>query len=97
MDFVKTILFSLAVMGCALWVGAILQAKADEQLDVACSPLDFAISKVQVIATGLVGYTPQWTYSARRVLVSGCYFFFSAVLFAEKKDIGKESSTGIRK
>lgn len=94
MDFIKTVLFSLSVLGAALWVGAIIQAKDDEKLDVACSPLGFAIGKVQVVATGLVGYTPNWTYSARRVLESGCYYFFSTFLFADEKSIG-QSSTGV--
>ena len=95
MDFIKTILLSLSVLASALWIGAILQAKDDEKLDVACRPIGFAISKIQVVATGLIGYTPQWTYSARKVLEGGCYYFFSTFLFADEKGIGKESNTGV--
>lgn len=95
MDFIKTVLFSLSVLGCALWVGAIIQAKSDEKLEVACKPVGFAISKIQVVATGLIGYTPQWTYSARRVLEGGCYYFFSTFLFADEKSMG-QGNTGVR-
>lgn len=94
MDFIKTIVFSLAVFGAAIWIGAVIQAKSEEKLDVACSPLDFAIGKIQVVATGLIGYTPNWTYSARKVLVGGCYYFFSTFLFVDEEDIGK-SDTGV--
>ena len=95
MDFIKTVLFSLSVLGCALWVGAILQAKNEEKLDVACKPVGFAIGKIQVIATGLIGYTPKWTYSARRVLEGGCYYFFSTFLFSNEDQMGK-GNTGVR-
>ncbi len=95
MDFIKTVLFSLSVLGCALWVGAIIQAKSDEKLKVACKPVDFAISKIQVVATGLIGYTPQWTFSAKKVLVGGCYYFFSTFLFADESAMG-QGNTGVR-
>lgn len=96
MDFIKTILFSLSVLGCALWVGAMIQAKHDEKLEVACHPIDFAVEKIQVVATGLIGRTPQWTFKAREVLVGGCYYFFSTFLFADEKGIGKQT-TGVHK
>lgn len=92
MDFIKTILLSLSVLGSALWVGAIIQAKDDEKLDVACKPIGFAIGKIQVVATGLIGYTPNWTYSARRVLEGGCYYFFSTFLFVDEKGLGRKNN-----
>ena len=94
MDFIKTVLFSLSILGSALWVGAIIQAKADEKLEVACKPVGFAIGKIQVVATGLIGYTPKWTYSARQVLEGGCVYFFSTFLFADEKGIG-QATTGV--
>ena len=94
MDFAKTVLLFLSLIGFSIWVGAIMKAEGDDKLDVACAPVGFSLQKVQVVATGLVGYTPEWTFKARKVLEGGCYYFFSTFLFADEKGIGVNPEGG---
>ena len=87
MDFAKSMIFALSILAFAWWVGTIMQAKGEEKLVEACYPVAFTGSKIQQLATSLVGYTPGWTYSFRRVSESGCYYFFT-ILFSPVEDSG---------
>lgn len=79
-EFGNTVFIFLAALGLAWWIGTIMAAKGPEKLDTACKPIEFSIDGVQSTAAGLVGYTPNWTLSTERYLMSGCYYFFSVML-----------------
>lgn len=79
MDFAKSMIFALSILAFAWWIGIIMQAEGEEKLTEACYPVTFTGSKIQQLTTSLVGYTPNWTYSFRRVMEGGCYYFFTII------------------
>jgi hypothetical protein len=86
MDLARTIILLFSVLGFAWWAGTVMKADGDDKLAEACRPADFATTQLIKVATGLSGFTPQWTVTTRRVLVSGCYYFFSTFLFSKPLD-----------
>lgn len=80
MDFVKSVLLFLSFAAFLVWVGVVWQAEGEDKLDVACHPVDIGTNTVIDVTTALIGFTPNWTLSARRYLQGGCYYFFSIML-----------------
>lgn len=94
MDLAKTIFLLISVLGFAWWTGSVMKADGEEKLETACSPVDHATTQLIKVATGLSGFTPQWTVSTKRVMQGGCYYFFSTFLFSG--DLGEGSDGGVR-
>jgi hypothetical protein len=93
MDLARTIILLFSVMGFAWWAGTVMKAEGDDKLKEACHPVDFVTTQLIKVATGLSGFTPQWTLGTKKVLVGGCYYFFSTFLFA--KDLGEGQVGGV--
>ncbi len=96
MDFGKTVLLFLSVLGIAWWAGAVMKAEGEDKLVEACRPIEFATDKLIVISTGLTGFTPNWTLRTKEVLDGGCYYFFSTFLFAPS-EISSEGGGAVRR
>ena len=79
-EFGQTVLVFLTALGVAWWMGAIMTAKADEKLKIACAPIEFTADGVHELTTALIGYPPRWTLNVKAYLMGGCYYFFSIVL-----------------
>ena len=92
MDFAKTVFLLFSVLFFAYWVGTVMKAEGEDKLVVACEPIDFATTQLVKVATGLSGFTPQWTVKTKTVLQSGCYYFFSTFLFS--KNLGDPEEDG---
>lgn len=88
----QNIVILMAMAGFAVWIGMILQAEREDKLEVACSPIEFSTDGLHEMATGLVGYPPNWTLTLQEYLMGGCYYFFSTVLLGEGGD--EEDITG---
>lgn len=96
-EFGNTVFIFLAALGAAWWIGTIMAAKGPDKLTTACAPIQYSVDGVQNVATGLVGYTPNWTLGTERFLVSGCYYFFDVMLSVGGNDhSGGSVSGGIR-
>lgn len=79
----QNIIVLLAMVGFAVWIGMILQAEREDKLEVACAPIEFSTDGLHGMATGLVGYPPNWTLTLQEYLMGGCYYFFSTVLLGD--------------
>ena len=79
-EFGNTVFIFLAALGAAWWIGTIMAAHGSKKLETACAPVQYSVDGIQSVSTGLVGYTPNWTLSTERYLMSGCYYFFSVML-----------------
>lgn len=88
MDFAKTMIFTIAALGFAIWVGMILATDGSKQLEMACKPVHIGTIKLQEVTTALVGYVPNWTVSFRKFLEGGCNYFFSVILQGQDDVIG---------
>ncbi len=95
-EFGNTVLVFLSALGLAWWIGTIMSARGPEKLETACAPVEFSMNGLQSISTGLVGYTPNWTLSSERYLLSGCYYFFSVIL-KPGDDTGGVVQGGVRR
>lgn len=88
MDFAKSMIFALSILAFTWWIASIVQAKGEDKLTEACFPIEFTGTKIQQLSTSLVGYTPNWTFSFRRVMESGCYYFFTILFTPPEGDAG---------
>lgn len=89
-EFGNTVFIFLAALGLAWWIGTIMSARGEDKLVTACAPIEFSTNGLQSITAGLVGYTPNWTISTEKYLMSGCYYFFSQML--DTNESGKTGS-----
>ena len=98
MDMLKTALFTISLLGVAVWVGLVWKAEGDERLVEACRPVSMVTVGIQNLSTALLGFTPNWTLSLRQFSESSCYYFFSVVLSAQQIDSAgvPQGSAGVR-
>lgn len=94
MDFIKTVLLSLSMVGLIFWAGMVWKAEGEDKLSVACHPIEMGMGQLVVVTTGLVGYTPNWVVKVREVMEGGCYYFFSTFLFSGAQDIRNPVDAG---
>jgi hypothetical protein len=80
MDMLKTMIFTLSLLGIAVWVGFVIKAEGPEKLEEACKPVVMGTAAVQDLTKALVGFTPNWTYNLRQFMQGSCYYFFSVIL-----------------
>lgn len=92
MELGRTIILLFSVLGFAWWAGTVMKADGEDKLTEACAPVSFATEKLILVATGLTGFTPNWTVGTKRVLEGGCYYFFSTFLFSEDLGEGDDGS-----
>ncbi len=79
-EFGQTVMIFLAVLGVAWWSGTIWQAKGEDRLVQACTPIEFGTDGMHRITTALIGYAPRWTLQLQSYLMGGCYYFFTIIL-----------------
>ena len=95
MDFGKTVLLFISVLGIALWVGLIMKSEGEDKYIEACRPVTTSTKYLIKVATGLTGFTPNWTVSTKKVLDGGCYYFFATFLF--QSDLGEGVEGDVRR
>jgi len=96
MDMLKTALFTISLLGVAVWIGLIWKAEGEEKIAEACRPITFITVGIQNLSTALVGFTPNWTLSLRQFSESSCYYFFAVVLSAPDATSAGAAGDGVR-
>ena len=94
MEFGRTVLLFVSVLGISLWVGLIMKSEGEDKYVEACRPVTVSTKYLIKVATGLTGFTPNWTVSTKKVLDGGCYYFFATFLFQD--DLGEGVDAQIR-
>lgn len=94
MDFGKTVLLFISVLGIALWIGLIMKSEGEDKYMEACRPVTIGTKYLIKVSTGLTGFTPEWTVKTKKVLDGGCYYFFATFLF--QKDLGEGVDQSVR-
>lgn len=94
MDFGKTVLLFISVLGAAIWIGLIMKSEGEDKYIEACRPITTSTKYLIKVATGLTGRTPDWTVSVKKTLDGGCYYFFATFLF--QGDLGEGVDQAVR-